>query len=69
MKYLISERLEALLPELEYSRETHVQWRDCEDKWRRANPQIGDKAFHAEMVRVYDERISTIKQAAEALRQ
>ena len=40
------ERLSALLPELEFSKETHRQWRDCEQIYRDQNPMIGDRAFH-----------------------
>jgi len=64
-----AEALEDLLPELEYARETHVQWRDCAQVFRDNNPQIGDSNFHAEMVVTYDKRISTIKEAATKLRE
>jgi hypothetical protein len=61
-------RLDALLPELEYSRETHVQWRDCDQKYRDTNPAIGSSEFHAQCVKHYDERIAAIKEAAQLLR-
>ena len=60
--------LDGLLPELEFARETHVQWRDCDQSWRDANPSIGDSAFHDGYVTIYDTRISTIKRAAAAMR-
>lgn len=63
-----AEELEGLLPELEYARETHVQWRDCQQKDRDANPDIGDADFHERMVRTYDVRIETIRKAASLLR-
>ena len=58
-------RLKALLPGLEYSRETHVQWRDCDQRYRDENPSIGDAEFHQTCVDEYDERIRTINDAAE----
>ncbi|MGH8083909.1 MAG: hypothetical protein ACREPV_01355 [Lysobacter sp.] len=61
------ERLRALLPELEFSRGTHVEWRDCDQKYRDQNPRIGDAAFHAQCVRDYDERIACIHEAIAAL--
>ena len=57
------QRLRALIPELEDGRDTHVQWRDCHQRFRDANPSIGDKAFHAGMVNVYDERIACVRDA------
>lgn len=54
------ERLSALLPELEFSKETHRQWRDCEQIYRDQNPMIGDPAFHDTQVELYEERIETI---------
>ena len=60
--------LEALLPGLEFSRETHVQWRDCDQSWRDKNPSIGDVKFHDECVREYDKRIKAIELAVDALR-
>jgi hypothetical protein len=63
-----ADRLEALLPELEYSRQTHVEWRDADDKFRLRNPAIGDSAFHASCIEDYDERIAAIKEAAALLR-
>lgn len=63
----IAARLDALLPDLEYSRETHVQWRDCDQRYRDENPAIGDAEFHAKAVSWYDERIAAIKEAAAAL--
>lgn len=59
--------LEALLPGLEFSRETHVQWRDCDQSCRDKNPSIGDAAFHAGCVKEYDERINAIKAAVTVL--
>ena len=64
----IVDRLDALLPELEYSRETHVQWRDCPQHFRDRNPEIGDSDFHARAVADYDERIAAIKAASRELR-
>lgn len=63
----IAQRLSALLPELEYSRETHVQWRDCDQTHRDRNPKIGSSEFHAQCVTDYDERIAAIKEAVTAL--
>jgi hypothetical protein len=63
----VVERLTALLPDLEYSRQTHVDWRDCESKYRVANPDIGDAEFHAQCVREYDERIGAIREAIDLL--
>lgn len=59
----IVDRLNSLLPELNYNRETHRQWRDCEQKYRDRNPEIGDSKFHADCVKLYDERIESIKLA------
>ncbi len=63
----VVDRLKALLPELEYSRETHVQWRDCHQKYRDENPRIGDSAFHQGCVETYDERIAVIKEAIDII--
>lgn len=63
----IVDRLNALIPELEYSRETHIQWRDCDQRYRDENPDIGSAAFHDEQVKIYDERISAINEAIAAL--
>lgn len=57
------ERLGNLVPELEYGRETHVQWRDCDQKYRDAEPSIGTREFHADMVTKYDERIACVRAA------
>lgn len=65
----LADDLEALLPELEFSRETHVLWRDCDQIHRDRNPSIGDAAFHEACVKDYDTRISTIKRAASAMRE
>ena len=54
-------RLENLLPELNYAKETHRQWRDCDQEHRDKNPDIGDSDFHAKYVDIYDERISAIE--------
>jgi hypothetical protein len=64
----MADRLEKLLPELEYSRKTHVQWRDAPAHWHTENPDIGDPAYHASCIVDYDTRISTIKEAAALLR-
>lgn len=61
-------RLEALLPELAYSRQTHVEWRDCDQVHRDRNPEIGSAEIHAQYVRDYDERIGAIQEAIEFLR-
>ena len=66
--HTVAAELEALLPELEYSRETHAQWRDCDQIHRDRNPSIGDSAFHDACVNTYDTRIATIKRAAAAMR-
>lgn len=58
-------RLKALLPNLEYSRETHVEWRDCHQKYRDENPRIGDAKFHQTCVDDYDERITAINDTIE----
>ena len=55
-------RLKNLLPDLIYSKETHRQWRDCDQKYRDENPDIGDSEFHAKYVDIYDERISAIEE-------
>lgn len=60
-------RLKNIIPELEYARETHVQWRDCHQKYRDENPSIGDSAFHKKYVEIYDERIAAIKEAIEII--
>lgn len=57
------QRLRALLPELESGRNTHVEWRDCEQQWRDMNPHIGDPEFHAGCIRDYDERIACVHEA------
>lgn len=56
-------RLRDLLPELEYARETHRQWRDCDQIHRDRNPQIGSAEFHAEIFEKYNERIAAINEA------
>ena len=56
-------RLKNLLPELNYTRETHRQWRDCHKKYRDKNPDIGNSEFHEKYVDIYDERISAIEEA------
>lgn len=56
-------RLKKLLPELEFGRGTHIQWRDCPQIYREKNPDIGDIEFHQKCVDTYDERIATIKDA------
>lgn len=58
-----ADRLSSLLPGLKFSRRTHVQWRDCDQKFRDENPDIGSSKFHAEAIKEYDERISTIEEA------
>ena len=63
----VARRLLALLPELEYSRGTHVIWRDCEQKYRDENPDIGDIEHHKQCIADYDERISAIKEAAKVI--
>lgn len=55
--------LKALLPLLEYGRETHVQWAAADQKDLDANPRIGDRKFHSEMVEQYDMRIRGINRA------
>ena len=65
---IIIQRLEGLLPELQYSRETHVQWRDCDQSYRDRNPEIGEAEFHARAVQDYDNRICVIRDAIEHLR-
>ncbi len=60
-------RLGALLPDLLYSKQTHVLWRDCDQKKRDLNPQIGDVEFHAQCVRDYAERIAAIEEAVAVL--
>ena len=62
-------RLKNLLPELNYAKETHRQWRDCDKKYRDKNPDIGDSEFHAKYVDIYDERISTIEEAVTFLQE
>lgn len=62
-------KLEDLLPELRHGRGTHIEWRDCHQKYRDDNPDIGDSEFHAELVRVYDNRIETILEAIELLKE
>lgn len=59
----ICKELESLLPGLEYSRQTHVLWRDCEQKYRDENPEAGDKEHHIQCIEEYDQRIATIKDA------
>jgi hypothetical protein len=63
--------LEALadtVRQLEHHKQTHEQWRDCEQSHRDANPKIGDSAFHAECVENYETMISAVKYAAEFAR-
>jgi len=59
----ICKNLESLIPELVYSQETHIVWRDCDQKHRDANPSIGDKDFHRDMVKTYQVRIDVIMSA------
>ena len=59
----ICKRLESLIPELCHSQETHRIWRDCGQEHRDANPSIGDKDFHDNMVQTYQTRIDTIVSA------
>jgi hypothetical protein len=61
------EKLRALLPGLEHSRDTHVQWRDCDQHWRDLNPDIGTKEQHQMHIERYDARISAITEAIEVL--
>src|SRR5687767_1983019 len=67
MSALVVARLSALLPELEFSRETHVQWANASPQAYAANPSIGDSAFHTQRIADYDERIAAIKEAIAAL--
>lgn len=64
---MIVDRLNRLLPELEYSRETHVQWSSTSDEALARNPEIGSRDFHQQCIADYDERIAAIKEAATAL--
>lgn len=57
----------SLIPDLEYGKETHRQWRDCDQSRRDANPDIGDSAFHDSLVDIYNNRIATVKFAADQL--
>ena len=59
----IRERLENMLEGLEERRETHKQWRDCDQVYRDQNPSIGDSDFHAHCVEEYDEYIDTVQGA------
>lgn len=65
---VMADRLASLLPELEYSRGTHIQWRDAPKKWHEENPDIGDRDHHIECIGCYDNRIQTIKDAEKMLR-
>ena len=56
-------RLRGLLPSLEYSRETHVIWRDCDQKYRDEQPSVGDKHHHEMCIADYDDRIAVINDA------
>lgn len=60
-------RLTALLSELEYSRETHVQWANASAESLARNPNIGDRTFHLKCVEEYDERLAAINEAIEFL--
>ena len=60
----LQERLLAILPDLEHGRETHNIWANCDQKYRDENPDIGDVEFHLAHVRIYDERISLVTEAA-----
>ena len=60
-------RLENLIPDLEYGQETHRIWRDCDQKYRDAEPSLGDKDFHIKLVDTYENRILTVKDAIEQL--
>ena len=59
--------LREMLPELEEGRETHRDWRDCDQVYRDRNPDIGDEHFHAQLVNLYDCRISMINAAIQIL--
>jgi hypothetical protein len=59
----VAGKLASLLPHLEFSRKTHVQWRDCDQSWRDMNPSIGDSKFHDDCVKEYDNRIHFIREA------
>jgi hypothetical protein len=50
-----------IIEELKYSQETHRIWRDCDQKYRDENPDIGDSEFHDNMVLTYQTRIDFIK--------
>ena len=63
----VVKRLLNLLPDLEYSRQTHVIWRDCDQKYRDENPDIGDVDHHKQCIAEYDERITAIKEAVETI--
>ncbi|MFB2800450.1 hypothetical protein [Shewanella seohaensis] len=62
------ERLNELLPELEYSRETHIIWRDCDQKYRDEQPAVGDVKHHKNCIAEYDKRIAVIKEAIEFIK-
>ena len=68
MKAELIDRLNNLLPELEHGKETHRQWRDCDQKYRDENPDIGDKDFHTNLVKVYENRISCVTDALEYIK-
>ena len=55
--------LTKLIPDMEHGRETHRQWRDCDQIHRDKEPSIGDKDFHTRLVTVYDNRIRVIQGA------
>lgn len=59
----ICKNLNSLVIELYEGQETHRIWRDCNQKYRDLNPDIGDEKFHAKMVKTYQLRIGTIKSA------
>lgn len=54
-------RADETITQLEYHRETHRQWAECDLSHNAANPQIGDNAWHAEVVKDYDRMLATVR--------
>lgn len=59
--------LQALIPGLEYSRETHFQWRAYLAKHPEETAVMGTPEQHEKHIALYNERLAVIKQTIEYL--
>lgn len=64
-------QLEAVLPEVEFGRGTHVTWRDWlrkDPENAKVNPHCGDADFHEKCIAEYDARLKAMRDAITCLR-